>query len=69
MTKGSQIHDDTSLHFRSCVQCREVNPEAARCSQPEALRRTVPDEVLAKMCPNGRVIYRAYLRWLVEPDW
>jgi hypothetical protein len=69
VTKGSWIHDDTSRHFSDCAQCHEVNPEAARTSQPKDLRRTVPDEVLAKMCPDGRAIYRSYLRWLAEPDW
>lgn len=68
MTKGSYIHDDTSRHFKGCAQCREVNPEAARTSQSEALHRTVPVEVLAQMCPNGRAIYQSYLRWLAEPD-
>lgn len=69
MTKGSWIHDDTSRHFSGCVQCREINPEAVRVRQSEARRLTVPDEVLAKMCPDGRAIYRSYLRWLSEPDW
>ncbi len=36
--------------------------------QPVALRHAVPDEVLVKLCPDGRAIYRAYLRWLAEPD-
>lgn len=68
MTKGSWIHDDTSRHLNSCSKCREVNPEATRVLQPKALRRTVPDELLAKLCPDGRAIYRSYLRWLAEPD-
>ncbi len=69
MTKGSWIHDDVSRHFGSCAQCREVNPENVRVAQPEELRRAVPGDVLARMCPDGRAIYRSYLRWLAEPDW
>ena len=69
MTKGSWIHDDVSRHFGSCVQRFAVNPENVRVAQPEALRLTIPDEVLARMCPYGRAIYRSYLRWLAEPDW
>jgi hypothetical protein len=69
VTKGSWIAEDVSRHFRSCTQCREVKPEEARVRQPERLRRTVPDEVLAAMCPDGRSIYQSYLRWLAEPDW
>jgi hypothetical protein len=68
MTRGSWIHDEVSLHFKGCTQCREADPETIRVLQPEALRRTVPDEVLAKLCPNGRSIYQSYLRWLAEPD-
>lgn len=68
MTRGSWIHDDVSRHFGACAQCREVKPEEARIAQPEALCRTVPDVVLAAMCPDGRSIYRSYLRWLAEPD-
>ena len=66
MTKDSWIAEDVGRHFRSCAQCQ---PEEARVAQPEALRRTVPDEMLAKMCLYGRSIYRSYLRWLAEPEW
>lgn len=75
MTKGSWICDDVSRHFgsslikASCSRCSTVDPETVRTAQPEPLRRTIPDKVLAKMCPDGRRIYRAYLRWLAEPDW
>lgn len=74
MSKDSWIHDDVVRHFGSfritgsCSQCRDVRPEETRIAQPEKLRRTLPDEVLAKMCPDGRSIYRSYLRWLAEPD-
>ena len=68
MTTGSWIAEDVGRHFRSCAQCREVKPEEARVAQPKALRRTVPDEMLAKMCSDGRSIYRSYLRWLAEPE-
>jgi hypothetical protein len=68
MTRGSRIHDEVRLHFGSCAQCRAVNPEEARIRQSEALRRTVPDATLAALCPAGRSIYWAYLRWLAEPD-
>lgn len=68
MTKGSYVHDDVSRHFKGCTQCRDVNPEAIRVAQPEAIRRTVPADVLAKLCPGGRAIYRSYLRWLGDPE-
>lgn len=68
MTTGSWIHDDVSRHIGACAQCQGADAENIRVAQPKALRRTVPDEVLAKMCPNGRSIYRSYLRWLAEPD-
>lgn len=69
MTKGAWIAEDVSRHFRACPQCREVHVEEIRVQQPEVLRRSVPDEVIASMCPDGRSIYRSYLRWLAEPDW
>lgn len=68
MTRGSGVHDDVSRHFGVCSQCASVQPESVRVAQPEALRRTVPDDVLVKLCLAGRSIYRAYLRWLAEPD-
>lgn len=74
MTKGSYVHEEVTLHFgsfrttASCPQCRAVHAEEIRLSQPKALRRSIPDEVLAKMCPSGRAIYQSYLRWLAEPD-
>jgi hypothetical protein len=68
MTKGSWIHEDVTRHFESCTQCRDVRAEEMRVQQPKALRRMVPDAVLAAMCPGGRAIYRSYLRWLAEPD-
>lgn len=68
MSRGSRIHDEVSRHFGSCVQCKSVNAENIRVAQPAAIRRTVPDAVLAAMCPDGRAIYRSYLRWLAEPD-
>lgn len=68
MTKGSWIHDDLVRHLKACAQCRAVQPEDVRVAQPKARRRTVPDGVLAKMCSDGRSIYRSYLRWLAEPD-
>jgi hypothetical protein len=69
VSRGSWIHDDVARHFGSCPQCKGVNPEEVRVRQPQAIRRTVPDAVLAAMCPDGRSIYRSYLRWLAEPDW
>jgi len=68
MTTGAWIHDAVSRHVGACVQCQSTDAENVRVAQPERLRRTVPAEVLAKMCPDGRAIYRAYLRWLAEPD-
>lgn len=66
MSRGSAVHDELGRHFRSCVQCRNANPEAARLRDPK--RRTVPPETLAAMCVLGRGIYHAYLQWLAEPD-
>ena len=68
MTKGSWIAEDSSRHFRACMQCRATDAENVRVAQPEELRRTIPGEVLAKMCPDGRSIYRSYLRWLADPE-
>jgi hypothetical protein len=68
VTRGSWIHDDIVRHFRSCAQCRDVKPEEVRIQQLPALRLTVPATTLAAMCPDGRSIYRSYLRWLAEPD-
>lgn len=68
MTQGSGIQEDVSRHFGSCALCKATRPEEVRVAQPGGLRRTVPESVLAAMCPAGRAIYRAYLRWLAEPD-
>lgn len=70
VTKGSWIHDDVSRHFGGCAQCKDINPEEVRQQQPavHGKRHTVPDETLAAMSPDGRAIYRSYLRWLAEPD-
>jgi hypothetical protein len=68
VTRGSKIHDEVSDHFRRCAQCSGANPEEIRIRQAPALRLTVPDAVIATLCPVGRPIYRAYLRWLAEPD-
>ena len=72
MTKGSWIHDDVSRHLDACAQCRGADPEGRRRkhAQPGLVsERDVPAEALAAMCPDGRAIYRAYLRWLAEPEW
>lgn len=66
MTRGSWIHDDISGHLRDCAKCRETNPEAERLRRPSL--RDVSDETLAARCPEGRSIYRAYLRWIAEPE-
>lgn len=71
MTKGSWIHDDVGRHLKSCAQCRAADPESARVkhdSPGKVSERDVPAEKLAAMCPDGRSIYRSYLRWLAEPD-
>lgn len=72
MTKGSWIHDDVSRHFKACTQCHETDVENKRRKHDHpghVSERDVPEESLAAMCPDGRAIYRAYLRWLAEPDW
>jgi len=66
MTRGSRIHDELGEHFRGCPRCRDVNPEEIRLLQPPALRRSVPAPTLEALCPAGRPIYQAYLRWLAE---
>ena len=66
MSKGSWIHDDVSRHFQMCPTCSLLDPENERVASPR--RRTVSDGTLAAMCPDGRAIYRSYLRWLAEPD-
>jgi hypothetical protein len=68
VTKGSWIHDDVSRHFGNCSQCKATDPENVRVAQVKELRLSVPDGVLSAMCPDGRSIYRSYLRWLAEPD-
>lgn len=68
MTRGSKIHDEVGRHLDSCAQCRAVNPEEARLQRSIALRRTVSDATLAALCPAGRSVYQAYLRWLGEPE-
>lgn len=65
MTKGSEIHEALSRHFRDCAQCRDTRPEEARIASPG--RRRVPPEILYAMCSAGRPIYLAYLHWLDEP--
>jgi hypothetical protein len=71
VTKGSWIHDDVSRHFGRCAQCRSADPENKRVKHGQPGRvseRDVPAEAMAAMCPDGRSIYRAYLRWLSEPE-
>lgn len=74
MSQGSWIHDEVVRHFGSprltagCTQCAAVQAEEIRIAQPPARRKTIPDEALTQMCPAGRAIYSAYLRWLAEPD-
>lgn len=71
MTAGSWIHDSLSRHLASCSQCRSVDPESKRKKHDvpgHVSERDVPIAVLAQMCPDGRSIYRAYLRWLGEPE-
>jgi len=74
VSDGAWIHDAVTRHFgslhieASCTVCSAVDPEKARMSQPKEQRRTIPDEVLFKLCPDGRAIYRSYLRWLAEPE-
>lgn len=68
MSRGSWIFDDVVRHFESCAQCLPVRPDDVRVAQPASLRHVVPDSVLAALCPDGRAFYRAYLRWLAEPD-
>ena len=71
MSKGSWIHDDVSRHLAACAQCRGVDVENRRVKHAELGRvseRDVPAEAIAAMCPDGRAIYRSYLRWLAEPD-
>jgi hypothetical protein len=72
MTRGSWIHDDLSRHFDKCARCRSADPESARKKHEDpglVSERDVPAETLARMCPEGRSIYRSYLQWLAEPDW
>ena len=66
MSRGSWIQEDVSRHFNTCAKCRETHPENERVSRPG--RRDVSTDTLAAMCPDGRSIYRSYLRWLAEPD-
>lgn len=71
MTRGSQIHDDLGRHFINCAQCRSTDVENRRKKHGEpghVSERDVPPEALAAMCPDRRSIYRAYLRWLMEPE-
>jgi hypothetical protein len=67
VSKGAWIHDDVDRHFKACPQCRQLEPEKERVASPG--RRDVSAGTLAAMCPDGRSIYRSYLRWLAEPDW
>jgi hypothetical protein len=68
MTRGSRIHDEVGQHFRSCAQCRNVNPEETRLRQALSLGLTIPKATIAALCPPGRAIYQEYLRWLAEPE-
>ena len=71
MTRGSWIHDDVGRHLSGCARCREADPESRRRKHAvpgKVSERDVPAEVMAAMCPDGRSIYRSYLRWLAEPD-
>lgn len=71
MSKGSWIHDDVSRHFDKCSQCRAADVENKRVKHARpghVSERDVPAEALAALCPDGRSIYRSYLRWLAEPD-
>jgi hypothetical protein len=71
VSKGSWIVDDVSRHFKACVQCRSADPENRRTKHATPGRVSesdVPAEVLAAMCPDGRAVYRSFLRWLMEPD-
>lgn len=72
MSKGSWIHDDVVRHFKDCAQCRAIDPEASRTRHKNpghVSEDDVPAEKIAALCPDGRSIYRSYLRWLAEPDW
>lgn len=72
MSKGSWICDDVSRHMDACAQCRAADPENRRVKHDkpgQVSERDVPSEAIAAMCPDGRAIYRSYLRWLAEPDW
>lgn len=66
MTQGVQAHTDVSRHFKVCPRCRLLDPEAERTAYPG--KRTISDGTMAAMCIDGRRIYRAYLRWLSEPE-
>ena len=71
MTRGSWIHDDISRHLAACARCRAADPEGHRARRDEpglVSDRDVPAEIFAAMCPDGRAIYLAYLRWIAEPD-
>lgn len=71
MSKGSWIVDDVSRHLKACSQCRAVDPENRRAKHAkpgQVSERDVPAEALAAMCPDGRAVYRSFLRWLAEPD-
>jgi hypothetical protein len=74
VSRDSWIHDDVSRHFGSlvikpsCKQCSSVDPEKIRVGQPKDRRLTIPTDVLIKLYPEGRAIYKSYLRWLAEPD-
>lgn len=72
MTKGSWIQEDISRHIKNCKQCHETDIENARVKHDvpgKVSERDVPTAKLAAMCPDGCSIYRAYLRWLAEPEW
>ena len=71
MSRGSWIVDDVSRHFEACAQCHGADPEQQRVKreQPgQVSERDVPAAAIAALCPDGRAIYRSYLRWLAEPD-
>jgi hypothetical protein len=71
VSKGSWIHDDVVRHFKRCSQCCAADPESARIKHRDPGKVSeddVPAEKIAALCPDGRSIYRSYLRWLADPD-
>ena len=71
MTAGSWIHDKLSEHLAGCARCRAADPETHRVKHdtPGLVSvNDVPPAVWAKLCPEGASIYRAWLKWLGEPE-